>query len=148
MADRRAKSRFDWYGPGEAVWGWGWVRALWRLHRKEPGWFVGEHMQDFFWCGRWTGWAEMDRFGEVENRMEGVEGESRLTRVGEEARSWWWWWWWGWEKVLEKAVAVEEAKAAEEEVVVVVVVVLSRPEGERERRTGPLECLVLVEELE
>ena len=22
------------------------LRSLWRLQRKEPGWFVGEHMQD------------------------------------------------------------------------------------------------------
>lgn len=44
---------------------------LCRLHRKEPGCEVGEHMQVFLWAemGRLflvMIWLEMERFGEME----------------------------------------------------------------------------------
>lgn len=74
---------------------------LWRLHRKEPGCVVGEHMQvRFCWPCLFTvvgapvrGATEMERFGEIdrsrENRTDEAdaeEGPHKLTRVGEVAR--------------------------------------------------------------
>ena len=54
------------------------LRSLWRLQRKEPGWFVGEHMQE-------------DRRLLVEDGDETLtdlpgERAGRLTRVGEAER--------------------------------------------------------------
>lgn len=55
---------------------------MWRLHRKEPGCVVGEHMHVFFWKEEEIGWwfffeTEIDRFGEIdlsiEKRKEGVD---------------------------------------------------------------------------
>lgn len=77
---------------------------LWRLHRNEPGWFVGEHIHVFFWAGigRFLvviTWFEIDRFGEIDR--ESIENRTpeerefvvyRLTRVGE-AERWWELWW-------------------------------------------------------
>ncbi|KAL5988115.1 hypothetical protein ACLOJK_035878 [Asimina triloba] len=139
IADRRAFKRFDGEEtarlPEEA-------RFLWKLHRKEPGCVVGEHMQ----VRRCAGGADflmtrstaMERPGEEgraskENRTVGDEPR-RLTRVGDAER----------EKRAEdwrEKEEEEEAKAGEE----------SLPEGEIERcrfddeigRTGPLDLLVL-----
>ena len=61
------------------------LRSLWRLHRKEPGWFVGEHMQD----RRPLLAAAPAGAGEEDETLTDLPGErvappaGRLTRVGE-----------------------------------------------------------------
>ncbi len=97
---------------------------LWRLHRKDPGWVVGEHIQvrrcgllwRFFSAsgGLWT--VAMERLGETErwSREKRTEEEAlvrglyRLTRVGEADL---------WKKVEEREVKLEEeeAKAVEDD---------------------------------
>ena len=77
--------RFGEYGAAAT-----WLTFLWRLHRKEPGCVVGEHMHVRFgwWCALLLCLeAAMDRFGETERSKENrTEGAERLTRVGEEER--------------------------------------------------------------
>lgn len=88
---------------------------MWRLHRNDPGWLVGEHMQVFRWglegveMAFLAGTKEMERLGEVgrlsrENRTE-AEGAAlvpaKWTRVGDVDR---------WKKVEEEKDEEEEAK--------------------------------------
>ena len=59
------------------------LRSLWRLHRNEPGWFVGEHMQ-----GRQP-LAVADDADETLTDLPGVrapQSAASLMRVGEEER--------------------------------------------------------------
>ena len=54
------------------------LRSLWRLHRNEPGWFVGEHMQDRRLLEEAVG----------DETLTDLPGErvASLTRVGEAER--------------------------------------------------------------
>lgn len=98
IADLRMLSRVEGYESALVLW---LPTFLWRLHLKEPGWFVGEHIHVFFWAGIGRfflvviTWFEIDRFGEIdrgsiENRKPADRefGEYRFTRVGEADR-WW-----------------------------------------------------------
>lgn len=143
IADLRAFSLFDGYDDVPAWLG----EFLWRPHRNEPGWFVGEHIHvRFFWLLRaplldlFTTWlrlvAEIDLLGEpersIENRTDDdgeLEEPERLTRVGEvdlwrkrEGRD---------EKAEDEEEANEDMEPGEQNL----------PEGDWERRTGPLYLL-------
>lgn len=107
-------------------------------------------MHVFFWkeIGLFCFATEIDLLGEIdlsiEKRNEVVrDGDVyRLTRVGE-ADLWWLLWWL--KKVddgEEKLELVEEAKAEDEEEVEVVFDEQNLPEGERDRRTGPLDLVL------
>ena len=125
---------------------------LWRLHRKEPGCVVGEHMQVRLgvFCFLTTCWwrlregltVEIERFGDTafkrtDEADDGVEFPYMLTRVGDADLV---------KKVderevkleLEEAKAVEEAEADGD---------LEKcwwnlPDGDIERITEPLEVLL------
>lgn len=109
--------------------------ALCKLHRKEPGWFVGEHIQVLFW-GEAAGFSgrvetDIDWFGEPSrSRAKLREGEVYFARVGEVGRR-------NDERAGLKAEEAAEAKQGED--VDGVVAVLNRPEGVVGRRTGPLD---------
>lgn len=84
MADRLAWSRCE-EGWADRVWP---LFPLCRLHRKEPGWFVGEHIQ-VLRAGLTAG---MFRLGEIGRWLYGNEKltdwdgwlwDEKLTRVGE-----------------------------------------------------------------
>lgn len=92
IADRRILSRFEGNEPAGACW-----LFLWRLHRNEPGWLVGEHMHVFFWTVTWRWcfltitWLDTVRLGEIDrSRANRTEGDGAvlitLTRVGEVER--------------------------------------------------------------
>jgi hypothetical protein len=153
IADLRAFSLFCEYGAEEDEECE--PNPLCKLHRNEPGWFVGEHIQVLFWVVRFTIWlppaaprgeTEMERLGEIErwwssvNRTEVADGEDpyMLTRGGEAER------WWLLKKVLdlEEKLDVEEAKAEEDEYGDGEWPPQNLPEGERDRRIGPLEVLL------
>ena len=56
------------------------LRSLWRLHRKEPGWFVGEHIQERRLL------AAADDAGCGDETLTDLPGEGAapsLTRLGE-----------------------------------------------------------------
>lgn len=121
IADLRALRRFGEYGAVAAAGEREFPKLLWRLHRNEPGWFVGEQRQVRFWllC-RFTAWllfmpTEIDRLGEIgrsrENRTVDADGDApprTVTRVGEVER---------WKKVVavrEEKLELDDANADEE----------------------------------
>ena len=53
------------------------MRSLWRLHRKEPLWLVGEHMQD---CRLLVAGGD-----ETVTDLAGERAGASLTRLGEAA---------------------------------------------------------------
>lgn len=91
--------------------------------------------------------TEMERFGEMDLLIEKRNGWTtgldvqRLTRVGE-ADLWWWWWSKKVDDGEEKLELVEEAKDDEEdeelENTLFVCELWNLPDGDSERKTGPL----------
>lgn len=126
IADLLAFKRFE---GNDVVW---LFKFLWKLHRNEPGWFVGEHMHVLFWLfnGFPTGFfnADIEWLGDPGlsklNRTDGDdtgEAPEKFSLVGEVDRR----------KKLDagdEKVEVDEANAGD-----------GLPEGEIDRRTGPLD---------
>lgn len=144
IADLRMFKPLDEYA--DDAWWWPLLPDfLCRLHRKEPGWVVGEHMHGFL--GRETGEFRletvMDRLGEpdrwsMENRTERDRGvEEILTRVGEVGR-WWLWSSWFWKKVEDPEEKPKLVEAANGEVPGEEIGEWNRAAAGNGRRTGPL----------
>lgn len=121
IADLRAFNRLEGYETE-----WWLLKFLWRLQRKEPGWFVGEHrhvLLRFDEDGRlllcfFTTWprgeAVIDLLGEIGRSIENLTvcddwlDPPRFTRVGEADL---------WTKLVdrEEKLEVDEAKAEEDD---------------------------------